>query len=283
MPHDDPIATACAILLMLVCAGGGGVRPEQTDLPVDEHEVKQVAQATLKALKDLDYVVTTGERHAFGGVIQGNDRRDQQDMKKVIRVHLTEGKDGGTAVGLFSGIVIRDIRLGEGTDMRGLKLEALFRVDRGYLYGLPLVVSMWNFLAFKLPGASSLTDAEVQLAVRDAVLHIEHLLVTGSSMPFDSTGTVTLDPDLSFEEQKIDLLFTVARRGIFVDKVPIVGWIKRQSYDRLQRYFIQAEVKGTLDDPKFRTVPKLRLNPISGVMRLLGRRRASGAPEGAQQ
>jgi len=166
---------------------------------------------------------------------------------------------------------------GKGRKLRGLDLSGVCKVDRGRLYELPLIVSVWNFLAFRLPTKGSLSDAHLEFRIRDGVLHIDHFLLTGHSMPLDVTGTISLEPGVKFEDQKIDLLFTVAREPMLLDKLPVVGWVKGQTYGRLTRYFLQARATGTLAHPRIEAVTRLLAAPISGFRSVLRRVAAEGA------
>jgi len=167
---------------------------------------------------------------------------------------------------------------GKGSKLSALELKGACKVDRGRLYELPLITAIWNLLAFQVPAKGTLTDAYTEFRIRDSVLHIDHFVLTGRSMPLDITGTIALDPGRELAQQKIDLLFTVARQPQILDQLPLIGWVKEQSYDRLTGYFLQASATGTLGEPKVNVLPKLLVDPIGGFWSVLRRVASEGVP-----
>jgi hypothetical protein len=158
---------------------------------------------------------------------------------------------------------------GKGPGLAGLALHGTGKLDRGHLYDLPLIATLWNLFRLDLPGKGALTDARVDFQIRGRALTLDHVLVTGQSMPMNIQGTITLDPDVGVADQKIDLLFTVAREKGLLDSIPLIGWIKEQSYDRLTRQFLQARATGTVGKPQVRYLPKLLVAPINEFWSLL--------------
>ncbi|MFP4056627.1 MAG: hypothetical protein ACLF0G_07150 [Candidatus Brocadiia bacterium] len=167
---------------------------------------------------------------------------------------------------------------GHGEDIEGLVLEATCKVDRGRLYELPLMVSVLNVLSLQLPGKGTLTDAHAEFALRERVLHINQFLLTGRAAPVGVTGTIQLEPGVRFDRQKIDLVFTAVREPRLLDKLPVVGWLKAQSYDRLTRQFLQARATGTLAEPEVQYLLKPLMEPIGKFWTVLRRVTGEGQP-----
>ena len=115
---------------------------------------------------------------------------------------------------------------GTGQKTAGLNLRGSCVVDRGHLYDLPLVTGVWNLLSLQLPDEGALSDAGADFRIQDGVIHVDQALLTGESIPLGITGTIQLEPGVKFDEQKINLLFTGERRRGFLDRLPIIGWIK---------------------------------------------------------
>jgi hypothetical protein len=169
---------------------------------------------------------------------------------------------------------------GKGSDLAGLDLHGKGKVDRGHLYDLPLIVTIWNLLRLELPGKGLLTEARTEFQIRDSSLTFDHLLVTGQSLPMDIKGTIAFQPGVRFEDQKIDLLFTVAKERGVLGNIPILGWLKEQSYDRLTRHFLQASATGTVGKPQVQSLAKLLIDPINDFWSLLRTVAEEGAAAG---
>lgn len=158
---------------------------------------------------------------------------------------------------------------GSGADLASLKLTGSGKVSRGHLYDLPFIATVWNVLALRLPGKGTVTDAHVRFRIRDRILHIDHFLLTGQATPFNVSGTIALKPGVRFDDQEIDLVITLARERAGLSELPVIGWVKRKSYDRLQRHFLQARATGTLAEPKVRTVLTPLTKPIEAFWSIL--------------
>ena len=255
--HDDQGSTDVMLSIS---------RARFADVPVQGLALSGTLSPGLLHVRDIDWQpfggrVTGQLRLATGGEkpgYQGNLHVAHVDIESLVAAFADlDNKPSGWLRGSL------EFR-GQGQGLAGLEVDGTCQVSGGHLYEHPLMASLWNFLAFKLPGRGSLSDAHVQFRIRDSVLHIDHFLVTGSSMPVDMTGTITLDPAAKFEDQKIDLLFTMARGHKLLDRLPIIGWVKRQSYDQLTRYFVHARATGTLAHHKIQAVPKLRTDLVQG-------------------
>jgi len=158
---------------------------------------------------------------------------------------------------------------GKGPDLAGINLCGKGKVDRGHLYDLPLIVRIWNLYRLDMPNKGALTEARVEIQIRDSALTFVHFLVTGQSLPMDIKGRISLDPGVGFGDQKIDLLFTIAKERGLLDNIPILSWVKQQSYDRLARQFLQVRATGTLGKPQVEFLPKLLVAPINEFWDLL--------------
>ncbi len=163
---------------------------------------------------------------------------------------------------------------GEGSGAAGLVVKGALSIRRGALYELPVLATVWNVLSLRLPGRGALTDAHAEFEIRHSTLHLHHFLLTGTTTPMDVNGTVVLAPDPM--DQELDLVFTVAKERGVLDRLPMVGWLKQQSYNRLRRYFLQARVTGTVAHPRVEVLSHLARGPIEAFGSFL--RRVSGTP-----
>ncbi len=160
---------------------------------------------------------------------------------------------------------------GTGTGLAGLELTGECKVDRGHIYDLPIFATVLNVLSLRLPGRDTITSAHLEFEVKEHMLRIIHLLVKGRSTPVHVTGTIGLAPGKPFDQQPVDLVFTVPRETRLLDQIPVVSWLKQQSVDRLQRHFLQARVTGTLAEPQVQHLLRPLLQPIEGFWSVLQR------------
>ena len=157
---------------------------------------------------------------------------------------------------------------GTGGDLAGLEVSGICKIDRGRLYDLPLFLSVWNVLALQSPTSGAVTGAHVEFRLRRRLIHIDHFLFLGDAAPVDVTGTIALEPGTRFEDQQIDLLFTVARSRSFLDRLPVIGWVTSPVRRRFARNFLQVKVTGTLADPNIRHLLSPVTKPIGDFMSL---------------
>jgi hypothetical protein len=136
---------------------------------------------------------------------------------------------------------------------------------------MPFVVSVWNLFAFANPGRGAVTDARLRFRLNKNTLYLDHFLLTGEAMPMAITGTIEMKQGVALTDQKIDLVITAARQKGLLDRIPLVGWIKKKSYNQLRQYILQARATGTLGSPRLETVVTPLTKPISQFWSLLSR------------
>ena len=88
-------------------------------------------------------------------------------------------------------------------------------------------------------------------------------------------------PGAGAEGQELNLVFTIAKARDLLDRLPVVGWLKERSYNRLRRYFLQARVTGTVAHPRVQVLSHLARGPIEAFGSFL--RRVSGTPADVPQ
>jgi hypothetical protein len=187
------------------------------------------------------------------------------------------GVESNVPTGWLKGDVIFH---GLADDLSRLSITGTCRLEDGHLYNMPFVVSVWNLFAFANPSRGAVTDARLRFRLSRNVLHLDHFLLTGEAMPMAVTGTVELKPGVALTDQKIDLIVTAARQKGLLDRIPVLGWIKKKSYNQIRQYILQARATGTLGKPTLRTVTTPITQHIGQFWSLLGLQAAEekGAP-----
>lgn len=231
------------------------------------------------AFDDATLSVEDADWSAYGGHLSARFEMESFEPPKYngeLQIAHIDLESLAAALGLVegapSGWLRGDIRFdGQGDDLAALNLRGTCKVDRGRLYELPLLVTVWNVLDLRLPDRGTVTDAYVEFRMADGVLHLDHFALTGGRQPVDISGTIELKPGVDFDKQAVNLLVTVSRGRMFLDRLPIIGWVKRITYNRLTNRFLQAQVTGSLSRPKVNTVFALVTEPIARFASLLSR------------
>ena len=198
------------------------------------------------------------------------------DFESLMGAFGIEGKE--TPSGVLRGTV--KLR-GESANPETLKGNAQIKIDRGTLYGFPILISVLNVLDLGLPSQSPVTNAYGTFSIGGGEITIEDLIFGGGGMPVLVTGTVGLEKDIPFAKQPINLLVTVSKGQGLLDSIPIVNWIKHYTIDMLRSLIFQARVTGTFEDYEISTVADPVTAPIKGLWSLLDR--VTPSPPGKQE
>lgn len=160
---------------------------------------------------------------------------------------------------------------GRGIDRAALRADGRLLISRGRLYDLPIIASALSIFRFSLPRESPITSAYAAFRIEDSTLHLDNVLLTGGPIPIHIRGTMGLNPGVAAREQPLDLLISMGRPQGILNAVPILGWVKTQTFDRLRSQIIQGRVTGTMKDYEVQTVFSLVTAPITAMWNLVQR------------
>ncbi|MGM0453442.1 MAG: hypothetical protein ACQERN_09790 [Thermodesulfobacteriota bacterium] len=186
------------------------------------------------------------------------------DFESVMGAFGVEGRETP------SGVLRSEMSIGG----RGLNPETLWgggtvKVDRGRLYSFPVLVSVLSVLDLQLPSQSPVTDAYAVFGLGEGKLQIKDLVFTGGSVPIHMGGHVNLEEGVPFKQQEIEFLVTVAKSRGWLDKVPVINWMKHYSVDLLRRLVFQSRVSGSFADHKVKTLSSPVTTPIQKMWSLI--------------
>ena len=215
---------------------------------------------------------------AYGGKIQLNDLQLSPDLESWRLGLQYSHIDLETLMGAFGiegrkapGGVLRgrlDLE-GEGLNPEKLRGKGHVRIDRGRLYNIPVLLSVFSVLDLTIPRHSPVSDAYGTFRVGDGRLTIKDLLLSGGDIPVHLEGHVAMEKNTKLPDQPLKLLVTVPASPNVLDSVPVVGWIKKHTIDRLRHLILQARVKGTFSDYTVSTVTDPITRPIKAIWSLM--------------
>ena len=182
------------------------------------------------------------------------------DFESLMGAFGIEGKE--TPSGVLRGTL--NLR-GEGANTETLKGGAEIKIDRGRLYGFPILLSVLKVLDLGLPSKSPVTNAYGVFTVGGGELKIDDLIFGGGGLPVLVRGTIGLERNLPFKNQPINLLVTLSKGKGILDSIPVINWIKHYTIDMLRSLVLQARVTGTFTDYEISTVA----DPVTGPVKSL--------------
>lgn len=181
------------------------------------------------------------------------------DLGEFMKVALKSDKQ---LSGLLSGQTEFYCK-GNGTENISGKGEINLR--KGNLFDIPVILSLCNLLNLSLPEKDTFHSARVEYAIANGIVHIERARLISDTVEISGTGDVGLDG-------KLDMLAIVEfRNDSFVSGIPIVGEVKDFLIGGIVRRLTKFEIKGTVTDPKTKTVSlkALKHPSIKNVFELL--------------
>src|SRR3990167_9036010 len=117
----------------------------------------------------------------------------------------------------WSGLLYGRIKYrGSGTDPKNFSAEGQFNVNEGYLSGVPIIFSVFNFLNLSIPKKESFHSAQAKFIVKDGVIHIDEGKVYSDSIELNGRGDIDLSGNMH-----INIVAGFSRD--FFSQIPIVG------------------------------------------------------------
>lgn len=279
-PNDIPIRASGTARLNLQTLGNKGTRMS------GELQLQDAGAGSL----DADRV--TGELEYAGGVLKAPVVRVGAYGGKVTITDTAIGIDSGewntnvefshmdfeSLMGAFgvegketpSGVLRGAAELtGEAFDTEALEGNAQVKINRGRLYGFPILLSVFQVLDLGLPSQSPVTNAYGTFTLGGGRLKVDNLVFGGGGLPVLITGEVEMENDVRFKNQRLKLLVTVTKGKGLLDSIPIVNWIKHYTIDMLRSLILQARVTGTFTDYEISSVADPVTAPIKGLWSLV--------------
>ncbi|MFP4193791.1 MAG: AsmA-like C-terminal region-containing protein [Desulfobacterales bacterium] len=158
---------------------------------------------------------------------------------------------------------------GNGLDSEAVSGSGTIKVARGMLYDFPIFASVFNVLDLQIPRQRPITDAYGSFDIEDGRITINDLLLTGGTVPMHTEGSLGVKKGVDFRDQEIDLLITAAKTDGFLDRVPLVNWIKHYTLDLFRRLAMQVEINGTIGDYKIKRLSSPVTTPIERMWSLM--------------
>ncbi len=188
----------------------------------------------------------------------------RMDLESIVAVF---GITGRTApAGSLRGQIALN---GKGLDPQALSGKGDIKITRGMLYDFPIMASVFNVLNLEMPRRSPITDAYGTFDLKDGALTINDLLLTGGTVPMHMEGTLGLKREKAFQNQDLELLVTAAKTDGFLDRIPVVDWIKHYTLDLFRRLAMQVRVEGTVGDYKVKRLASPVTTPVERMWSLL--------------
>ncbi|MCF8095826.1 MAG: AsmA-like C-terminal region-containing protein [Desulfobacteraceae bacterium] len=218
------------------------------------------------------------EINAYGGNIRFTDSfisvRDfaWQTKFSPARLDLESimGAFGITGRSAPAGSLRGQIELkGKKLDSEALEGSGEIKISHGMLYKFPIIASVFNVLDLQFPRQSPITDAYGTFDVKNGMLRIKDLLLTGGTVPMHLEGSLGLKNNVAFKKQKIDLLVTAAKTNGLLNRIPIVGWIKHYTLDMFRRLAMQARIEGSVENYKVDRLASPVTKPIERMWSLM--------------
>jgi hypothetical protein len=135
--------------------------------------------------------------------------------------------------GLVSGQVMVSGRAGEDVIGRGLLLA-----EQGTLVDMPFLMGVVELSNLQVPAGEDITYGEVEFALENGLVTVDHIEAMSKSLRVFGTGTVSL------ASGEVDLYFRTTGRK----RVPVISNV----VDALRRQIVAARVTGTIEKPSFR-------------------------------
>ena len=243
---------------------------------------------TLLSLADNTLTASNLRAQAYGGSIMVDEAswkfpssawkfRGLVSNLGLETLMATLGEEGEKVpTGLLRGRVELEGRAGEPGALKG---KAELWIDRGYLYELPIIVSVLELFNLRLSRQEALTNAYVDLHVQEEKILLDNVLLTGNSVPVHIRGTVGFGGGRPWKDQPIDLVFTLMRRKGLLDAIPVVSLLKELTVDKVSGYVLQARVEGTVGERRAKTVLEPVTAPVAAMWSLLKKLSPSQAQE----
>jgi len=149
----------------------------------------------------------------------------------------------------WSGLLYGRIKYrGSGTDPKNFSAEGQFNVNEGYLSGVPIIFSVFNFLNLSIPKKESFHSAQAKFIVKDGVIHIDEGKVYSDSIELNGRGDIDLSGNLH-----INIVAGFSRD--FFSQIPIVGKLYDLVVGGVRKQLTMVEIGGTFLKPETHPVP----------------------------
>ena len=122
----------------------------------------------------------------------------------------------------------------------------VIRISKASIYQLPVVLGFLHVIYIALPGESALADGYLTYRVRGDRLIFDEIHLSGPAMSFVGSGTVNLGTD----RLALNLFAYTGPPG----KLPRIAGLD-ELLSGIIRELMEVQVRGTLANPQYRTVP----------------------------
>src|SRR3989304_699921 len=148
----------------------------------------------------------------------------------------------------WSGLLYGRIKYrGNGTDPKNFSAEGQFNVNEGYLSGVPIIFSVFNFL--NLTSKKEIFhSAQTKFIVKDGIVHIDEGKVYSDSTELNGRGDIDLDGNMHIT------IVAGFSRGFFF-QIPIVGKLFDLVVGGVRKQLTMVEIKGSFLKPETHAVP----------------------------
>jgi hypothetical protein len=142
-----------------------------------------------------------------------------------------------------------------------LQAAGVLRVSSGKLYKLPVMLGLLHVVYLSLPGETAFTDGYLTYHLRDDVLTFDEIYLRGAALSIVGSGTMARKT----EALRVNFLAGPPR------KLPRLGSLD-ELLEGIARELAEIHVRGTLRNPKMRTVPLRSLDAAIKELMRPGRR-----------
>lgn len=164
------------------------------------------------------------------------------DLSEFVKVALKSDKQWSGFISGQSEFYCK----GSGTE--NIRGKGEIDLRDGNIFDMPVILSFFKVLNLSSPAKDIFHTVHVEYTIGNGIIHIEKAKLISDTVEISGTGDVGLDGKLNM------LAIVEFRNTSFLDGIPIFGEIKDFLIGGIIRRLTKFEIKGTVTNPKTKTV-----------------------------